>query len=71
MGHDNLMIDNLQGFTIKQIENALGRTENWSEWKEEIQEECVPARYNNGATSDKNQRINDLFDFWWTWIRCP
>lgn len=47
--------DQVSGYTIRQIEDALDGSETWNEWKSKIK---------NSYENETEENLDDLFDYW-------
>ena len=54
-GSENLTLDNVEGYTIRQIEDALQGQKSWNDWRNEIKN-----RYDNGTENN----LDALFAHW-------
>lgn len=54
-GSETLSQDNVQGYTIRQIEDALRNKETWNDWKNNIKN-----KYNN----ETKNNLDALFNYW-------
>lgn len=54
-GSERLLEDNVTGYTIRQIEDALIHQEKWNNWKNNIKN-----KYNNGTENN----LDALFNHW-------
>ena len=54
-GSEDLSEDDVLGYTIKQIEDVLGDTSSWEDWKNNI-----IRKYNNGTEDN----LDTLFNHW-------
>ncbi len=54
-GSEDLTEDDVSGYTIRQIEDALNGRENWNDWRDNIRN-----RYNNGTENN----LDVLFAHW-------
>jgi hypothetical protein len=54
-GSENLNQDNVNGYTIRQIEDALKHQEKWNNWKENLIK-----KYDN----ETEENLDILFDYW-------
>ena len=54
-GSEKLDVDNVTGYTIRQIEDALNEKRSWTDWRNSIIN-----RYDNGT----EENLDELFDYW-------
>ena len=54
-GSEKLDVDNVTGYTIRQIEDALNEKRSWTDWRNSIIN-----KYDNGT----EENLDELFDYW-------
>ena len=55
LGQEDTLIDDVNGYSMRQIEDVLGHTSTWEEWESNIK---------NNYENDTEENLEALFDYW-------